>query len=109
MAVMVSLVAEDVLLIMAGYLGSTTIAPMKYFWWLTTVFFSGEVPTEKSIARLLRGASFASCCLTTSCDCAVLVSYQLLPTTADKHAIYKNCVYAVITCLALFNLIWLMG
>jgi bacteriorhodopsin len=48
MSVMVSLVAEDVLLIMAGYLGSTTIAPMKYFWWLTSVFFTGEAASKKT-------------------------------------------------------------
>jgi hypothetical protein len=39
----------------------------------------------------------------------VLISYQLLPTAAEKHAIYKNSVYGVIVCLAIFNLLWLMG
>ena len=40
---------------------------------------------------------------------AVLISYQLLPTAAEKHAIYKNGVHGVIVCLAIFNLLWLMG
>jgi bacteriorhodopsin len=39
----------------------------------------------------------------------VLISYQLLPTAAEKHAIYKNSVHGVIVCLAIFNLLWLMG
>lgn len=39
----------------------------------------------------------------------MLISYQLLPTAAEKHAIYKNSVYGVVVCLAIFNLLWLMG
>ena len=39
----------------------------------------------------------------------MLISYQLLPTAAEKHAIYKNSVHGVIVCLAIFNLLWLMG
>eukprot|EP00284_Hemiselmis_tepida_P013289 CAMPEP_0174925686 /NCGR_PEP_ID=MMETSP1355-20121228/8080_1 /TAXON_ID=464990 /ORGANISM="Hemiselmis tepida, Strain CCMP443" /LENGTH=249 /DNA_ID=CAMNT_0016171633 /DNA_START=28 /DNA_END=777 /DNA_ORIENTATION=+ len=76
---MVSVVAEDALLVMAGYLGSTTVAPVKYLWWLTTVFFT------------------------------VLISYQILPTAAEAHAVYRNAVYATVVCLALFNFLWLMG
>eukprot|EP00285_Hemiselmis_virescens_P016316 CAMPEP_0173390180 /NCGR_PEP_ID=MMETSP1356-20130122/14341_1 /TAXON_ID=77927 ORGANISM="Hemiselmis virescens, Strain PCC157" /NCGR_SAMPLE_ID=MMETSP1356 /ASSEMBLY_ACC=CAM_ASM_000847 /LENGTH=273 /DNA_ID=CAMNT_0014347511 /DNA_START=14 /DNA_END=835 /DNA_ORIENTATION=- len=75
----VPLVVEDVLLIMAGYLGSTTVAPMKYFWWLSSVFFT------------------------------VLISVQLLAATKGGHAVLRNAVYAVIVCLAAFQLLWVFG
>lgn len=78
-AVMVSLAAQNVLLVLAALIGSTTIAPMKYMWWFTSVVFT------------------------------VLIVIQLLPTAREAHFIYKVLTYGVIACYSLFNLIWLMG
>uniref|UniRef100_A0A6U4YEG3 Uncharacterized protein n=1 Tax=Hemiselmis andersenii TaxID=464988 RepID=A0A6U4YEG3_HEMAN len=78
-AVLVPLVVEDILLVMAGYLGSTTIAPMKYFWWLTSCLFT------------------------------VLIGLHLLSATKGGHAVLRNAAYGVIACLAAFQILWLMG
>jgi len=78
-SVLVSLVGNNILMVLAALVGAVNVAPFKYMWWFAGVIF------------------------------LVLVVVQLVQRLEGSNDIYKILSYITIATLCIYPLVWLCG
>mmetsp|Transcript_28170 Transcript_28170/g.91304 ORF Transcript_28170/g.91304 Transcript_28170/m.91304 type:complete len:280 (-) Transcript_28170:1355-2194(-) len=78
-SILVSLVGNDILMVLAAFIGSLNVAPLKYMWWFASFIF------------------------------LVLVVVQLVQKLEGANDVYKILTYITIASSCIYSIVWLLG